>query len=118
MTSYDNPARTTEHASCPRLLVVVLLAVLAFGGSGYSSPAASSGDASRSATSASDEFPADATKAQMKGQRSVTRQCTRQPLSVPVIGAGIQCGTTLRRWLLRSVALMAPMWRAPPVLQL
>ena len=118
MTTEADSPRTAAHASGPRLLVVVMLAVLSLGGSGYSSAAVASSDSFRAVTSASDDAPITSTSDAASRQRSVIRRRARRRLTLDLVTADDQRGTTLRRWLLRSVALMAPMLRGPPVLRL
>jgi hypothetical protein len=116
-THADSPS-VTAYVSGPRLLVVVLLAVLSLGGSGLSSAAASSSEPFQAVTAAADDATLTGTASATNRQRSVIRRRARQRLTLHVVVTGNQRGTTVRRWLLRCVALMAPMWRGPPILRL
>jgi len=120
-THADSPS-TPDRIGSARPLVVVLLAMVCLV-SGYSGAAAASpSDLHEATTSTSDELAlagtADATKQQRtKQHRSSVRRRTRRRPALPVIAVVNQRGTTPPRWRLRCVALMAPMWRGPPVLQ-
>ena len=118
MTTHADSPSVTAYVSGPRLLVVVLLAVLSLGGSGFSSAAASSSEPFQAVTSAADDGTVTGTADATKRQPSALRRHARQRLTVPVVEAGNPRSTTVRWWLVRCVALTAPMWRGPPILRL